>query len=147
MACIERRSVTSRYHGHNLHSRKTEEKYELLFCSWVQSRTGKPYMSNFSLFFFLPYLQNHGLLRSRNFVTMVRWRNDIFSLLETYKLNRSIWFYASTEWVEFYLEKMNKWTNLRYLTKGCSCGLSRLTGLARLTKYFLCKKFNMFIWI
>ena len=28
--------------------------------------------------------------------TMVTWRNDFSSLLETYKLNRSVWLYAST---------------------------------------------------
>ena len=100
----------------------------------------------FFFIFFLPYLQNHGLLRSRNFVIMVTWRNDFSSLLETYKLNRSIWFYASTMSRILSRENDDSFA-LRYLTKSCSCGLSRLTGLARLTKYFLCKKFNMFIWI
>ena len=54
--------------------------YGLPSCSWVQSYTGKSYMLIFS-FFFLQYLQYHGLLRSRNFATMATWRNDFFSLL------------------------------------------------------------------
>ena len=32
-------------------------------------------------FFFLPYLQDHGLLRSRNFATMATWRNGFSSLM------------------------------------------------------------------
>ena len=40
-------------------------------------------IQTFQLFrFFLPYLQDHGLLRSRNFVTMATWRNDVFSLFK-----------------------------------------------------------------
>ena len=65
----ERRSVTSRYHGGkimiwiltifldkdgHLHCRTMEEKYGLLFCSWVQSCTGKEFMLTFSFFFFVP---------------------------------------------------------------------------------------------
>ena len=43
-----------------------EEKFGVLpFCSWVESRTGKSYMS----IFFLPHLQDHGLLRCGNFAT------------------------------------------------------------------------------
>ena len=30
--------------------------------------------------FFLPYLQDHGLLRSRNFASMTVWRDDVSSL-------------------------------------------------------------------
>ena len=36
---------------------------------------------SFSLFSFLQYLQDHGSLRSRNFVTMVTWCNNFSSLL------------------------------------------------------------------
>ena len=61
----ERRSVTSRYHGDkimiwiltifldkdgHLHCRTMEEKYGLLFCSWVQSCAGKEIMLTFSFF-------------------------------------------------------------------------------------------------
>ena len=64
--------------GH-LHCRSMEEKYGYSFFSWVQSCTGKSYMSIFS--FFYPCLQDHDLLRSssshgsRNFVAMATWDN------------------------------------------------------------------------
>ena len=46
----------------------------------VQSCTGKSSTSFlFFSFFFLTYLQDHGLLISRNFATMVTWRNDLSS--------------------------------------------------------------------
>ena len=38
-------------------------------------------------FFFLPYLQDHALLRSRSFATMVTWRNDFSSLFLLIRLN------------------------------------------------------------
>ena len=37
--------------------------------------------------FFLPYLRDHGILRSRNFDTMATWRND-FSSLQYYIIAR-----------------------------------------------------------
>ena len=58
-----------------------EEKYGLPFCSWVLLCSRKSYMSIFFLFF-LPYLQDHGLLRSRNYATLATWRNDFPSLLQ-----------------------------------------------------------------
>ena len=101
MTCIERRSVTLPFHGHNLHSRTIEENYELLFCSWVKSCTGKPYMSNFSLFFFchicrttfvnIQKFRYHGNVTKRLLFTVGKKIK-----IKTYKLNRSIWFYAST---------------------------------------------------
>ena len=39
--------------------RRPEETYGVLFCSWVQSCTGKSYMSSIFVFFFLPYLQGY----------------------------------------------------------------------------------------
>lgn len=107
------------------HSRTTEEKYELLFCSEC-NHVQECHTCQFFRYFFLPYLQNHGLLRSKNFVTKVTWRNDFSLLLEkkikTYKLNRSIWFYASKMSSKNIIPR--KWTSdsfgLRYLTKGCS---------------------------
>ena len=39
------------------------------------------------VFFFLPYLQDHALLRSRSFATMVTWRNDFSSLFLLIRLN------------------------------------------------------------
>ena len=54
--------------GH-LGEQTMEEKFGVLpFCSWVESRTRKSYMS----IFFLPHLQDHGLLRCRNFATKGR---------------------------------------------------------------------------
>ena len=42
------------------------------------------YMSIFFSFLFLkPYLQKQGLWRSRNFVSMVTWRNNFFSLFQS----------------------------------------------------------------
>ena len=65
----------------HLHCRTMKKEYSLLFCSWVQSRTGKSYIRNL-LLLSLPYLQDHGLLRSANFATMATWRNDFsFSIL------------------------------------------------------------------
>ena len=46
-----------------------------------------------SMGFFWPYLQDHSLLRSRNFATMVMWRNDFSSLLSHWLIgnqNRSV---------------------------------------------------------
>ena len=95
---IERRSVTSGYHGSKISGSQqsffTEtscetaicivdrRKKSTTFCSRVQSCTGKSYISIFS-FFFVPYLQDHGLLRSRNFASMARWRKDFCTLPET----------------------------------------------------------------
>ena len=67
-----------------LHCRTMEQRYGLPFCSWVQSRQGKSLHVNFFSFLFLkPYLQKQGLWRSRNFVSMVTWRNDFFSLFQS----------------------------------------------------------------
>ena len=46
--------------------------------SGVQSCTGK---TRVNFFVFLPYLQDHGLLRCINFATMATWRNNFSSLL------------------------------------------------------------------
>ena len=82
---MEWRSVTSRYHGSkisgslqregHLHWRKMEE--QCFFLSAVKH--GK--VIHFKASVFPPYLQHHGLLRSRNFATMATWRNDLSSLL------------------------------------------------------------------
>jgi len=61
--------------GH-LHCRTMEEKFGLPFCFWVQSCTGKSYLSMLS-----PYLRDHGLLRSRHSATMATWCNDLSALL------------------------------------------------------------------
>ena len=46
---------------------------------------------NFFVFFFVPYLQEHGLLRSKNLATMATWREDFSSLLgSTYNLQISV---------------------------------------------------------
>ena len=86
---IKRRSVTSRYHlswqRRPFASSNDARKYGLLFCSWVQSCTGKSYMSSCFRFFF-PYLQDHVLLRSKNnFAKIATWRNDFSSLFKKKK--------------------------------------------------------------
>ena len=60
--------------GH-LHCRTMEEKFGLPFCFWVQSCTGKSYLSMLS-----PYLRDHGLLRSRYYATMATWCSDFSAL-------------------------------------------------------------------
>ena len=93
------RSLTSRYYGSkiswsqqfyldgdgHLHCWTTEEKYGLPFCSWVQSCTGKSYMSVF-FFFFLLYLQDYGLLRTRNFLP---WQRDVTTTLHPLRIHSS----------------------------------------------------------
>ena len=82
----ERRGVTSRYHGDkimiwiltifldkdgHLHCRTMEEKYGILFCSWVQACTGKEFM------FFV--LSVPWTTVCSDFATMATWRNDFSS--------------------------------------------------------------------
>ena len=67
-----------------------DRNYGLPFCSWVQSYTEVMHAKLFCfcfVFFFLPYLQDHALLRSRSFATMVTWRNDFSSLFLLIRLN------------------------------------------------------------
>ena len=102
----------------------------------------------FSYFFFCHICRTTVCQKSRYYGNVTK--RLLFTVgkirIKTYKLNRSIWFYAST--MSRILSRENDDSvGLRYLIKGCSCGLSRLTGLARLTKNFFCKKFNMSIWI
>ena len=87
------RHVTSHYHGSYISgSQKSfltktaifiieqwKEKLELPFCSWVQSCTAKSYIHFF--LFSLSYLQDHDLLISRDFATMVTIFNVFSSLL------------------------------------------------------------------
>ena len=86
---IERRIVTSRYHGNKISGIGVcilggKKKYMLLFCSWVQSWTGK---SNMSIFrFFLQYVWDHGF-----FATMVTWLYDFFLILS---ISPYIWIIA-----------------------------------------------------
>ena len=85
------RSVTSRYHGSKTSGSpqsflkegicigerwKNSMEYRfVLECSQAQENR------TFQSFRFPPYLQHHGLSRSRNFATMATWRNDFSSLL------------------------------------------------------------------
>ena len=99
MQVIARRGVTSCYHSSkflNLNSLcwqtwlfawlfallKDGRKVwaTILFLGAIMHRKVLSIFS-FSLFSLLQYLQDHGLLRSRNFVTMVTWCNDFSSLL------------------------------------------------------------------
>ena len=84
----ERRNVTSRYYGCKIsgsqQSLLTETSNDgrkvwasVLFPSATMHR--KVTQCIFS-FFFLPYLQDRGLLRSRNIATMATWRNALSPL-------------------------------------------------------------------
>ena len=89
---MERRSVRSCYHG----SKSSESQQSFLaetaiciverwkkglqFCSWVQLCTGKVIHVIFVIFF-LPHLQGHRLLRSRNFATLSTSCNDFSTVL------------------------------------------------------------------
>ena len=95
---IERRSVTSVYHGSKICG--CQQSFLTETAIWF-SNDGRKVWANvlflnaithwkvihvnyfFFLFYFsaMQYLQNHGLLRSRYFATMVTWRNDLSYLL------------------------------------------------------------------
>ena len=93
---IERKSKTSRYHGGKISESQQSFLSETVICiveRWKRSMDYRFVLEcnlimhrkvihvNFFRFFFLPHLQYHGLLRSRNFATMATWRNDFISLL------------------------------------------------------------------
>ena len=96
MQVIGRRGVTSCYHSSKISESQQSLLTEMAIC--IVERWKKVYATilflqgaithtkvlsifSFSLFSFPQYLQDHGLLRSRNFVTMVTWCNDFSSLL------------------------------------------------------------------
>ena len=57
-----------------------------IFERWKKS------MSYHFSFFYLPYLQDHGLWRSRNFATMATWRNDFSLCVLGFKINtKKLW--------------------------------------------------------
>ena len=78
-------SVSSHYHGSKIyrdgHCRTKKEKNGPPFCPQGSHAQESHTCQFFFFVFFLPYmyLQNHGLLRSRNFATMARWNNHFFS--------------------------------------------------------------------
>ena len=75
--------MTSGYYGWKISgSQQSFLTEELPFYSWEQLCTVIFFIS------FLPYFQVHGLLSSRNFVTMATWRKD-FLLLTVYKAHIS----------------------------------------------------------
>ena len=55
----------------------------VLFLSAITPRKVITCQFFFSFLFLKPYLQKQGLWRSRNFVSMVTWRNDFFSLFQS----------------------------------------------------------------
>ena len=69
--------MTSPYHGSKISASQqsflifalSNDGRKSMVYRFVPSCTGKSYMSFFPPFF-LPYLQDHGLLRSRDFTTM-----------------------------------------------------------------------------
>ena len=63
--------MTSRYHGSKISESQQSFLTETAICivkRWIKS-TGYS-------FIFMPYLQNHGSLRARNFATMATGGND-----------------------------------------------------------------------
>ena len=76
---------TPRYHGSKISESRQWRSFSfsndwqkadgLPFCSWswVQSCPQNSHIS----FFFLPYLQDQGLLWSKSFATMATWRNNV----------------------------------------------------------------------
>ena len=75
--------------GH-LHCQTMEGKYGLPFCSQLKSCTGKSFRSLFFLFF-LPYLQDCRLFRSKNFWYHGNLRKLILP-----------WVYYPGQWLSFY---------------------------------------------
>ena len=65
--------------GH-LHCRIMEETYGLPFSSCMNSTMHRKVIHVNFVGFFLPYLQDHGLMRSRNRATLATSRNDFSSL-------------------------------------------------------------------
>ena len=65
------KNVTSHYHGGKISASQQSFLTETAICivkRWIK-RTGYSFV-------FLPYLQNHGLLRARNFATVATRSND-----------------------------------------------------------------------
>ena len=99
MQVIARRGVTSCYHSSKILESQQSLLTDMAIClaiciveRWKKSVGYHLFLGaimhrkvlsifSFSLFSLLQYLQEHGLLRSRNFVTMVTWCNDFSSLL------------------------------------------------------------------
>ena len=89
---IERRSTMSCYYGSEIFGSQQSFLTETVICIVarckknmdyffvVQSCKRKSWISIFSFFFCPPYLQDHGLLRSKNFATMATWRSNVSSL-------------------------------------------------------------------
>ena len=94
----ERRSVTSVYHGSKICG--CQQSFLTETAIWFSNDGRKGWAKvlflkaiihwkviHFNYFFFLfyfsdmPYLQDHGLLRSRYFTTMVTWRNGLSNLM------------------------------------------------------------------
>ena len=89
---MEWRRVTSRYHGSKISGSLQSFLKEKGICiseRWKNSMEYRFFLSavkhrkviHFKASVFPPYLQLRGLLRSRNFATMAKWRNDFSSLL------------------------------------------------------------------
>ena len=86
-------SVSSHYHGSKIYRSQQSFFTETAIVVRRKKKMGHHFVpravmlrkvihvSFFFFVFFLPYmyLQNHGLLRSRNFATMARWNNHFFS--------------------------------------------------------------------
>ena len=83
---IQRRSVTSRYHGSKISGSQQSFWTETVVCivDRLKKRMGCCFVPdcNHAQESHTSYLQDHGLLRTANFATMATWRNDFsFSIL------------------------------------------------------------------
>ena len=86
---LERRNVTSCYPGCKISVSQQSILVETAICivEWWKKSMGYPFVPECNravdrkscmsiFFFFLSYFQDHGLLRSRNFVTIAMWHNN-----------------------------------------------------------------------
>ena len=67
--------------------------------------------------FFLPDLQDHSLLRSRNFATMVIWHDNFSPLLQSLQTLQESCVYIhllklSAEWAQIYMHPRLKWETI-----------------------------------
>ena len=91
---IERRSTMSCYYGSKILGSQQSFLKETVICIVARCKKNMDYCfvpecnhakeshesQFFRVFFCPPYLQDHGLLRSRNFATMATWRSNVSSL-------------------------------------------------------------------
>ena len=82
---IERRSTMSCYYGSEIFGSQrlfalSHDARKTWTTALLCNHAKESHESQFFRFFCPPYLQDHGLLRSRNFATMATWRSNVSSL-------------------------------------------------------------------